>query len=409
MLIKIQHLLLLFSYFLLTSCSLLDYEAQSEIVGNISFLSGSIEVEGDQNSPIYIVLLKQHDTHWEVLNQYIVNHDRDFNFGLYPGKYIIGAYIDENRSHTKDNNESLSFYTQEGKSRPEVISFSEGEHVTVENFKVKNLVGEKESIIVSLPKIRENIGKITSLDNPMFAKENSTMGLWQPLTFLDTVGGGLFMLQPYSPDKTPILFVHGISGNPREFRDLIESLDTDIYQPWVLYYPSGFQLDVVSNYLLSSLNQLKSEYGFSDIHLIAHSMGGLMSRSFLMDHQKKKAKFDISLYMTINSPLNGLDSARTGVNSSPIVIASWRDLATNSDYIKKVHNWHIPKHLEYHLIFSYLPDEEGDGVVPMTSQLSLSLQDEATKIYGFQAGHAGVLKEDEFVVLFNKILSENRK
>ena len=154
---------------------------------------------------------------------------------------------------------------------------------------------------------------------------------------------------------------------------------------------------------------MKTEYNFADIYLITHSMGGLMSRSFLIKHQQDQAKFDVSLYMTINSPLYGMDSTRSGVESSPIVIASWRDLATDSDYIRKVHRWHIPDETAYHLVFSYLPGEEGDGVVPMSSQLSLSLQEDASKIYGFQAQHAQILQQDNFILRFHKILADTMK
>ena len=67
----------------------------------------------------------------------------------------------------------------------------------------------------------------------------------------------------------------------------------------------------------------------------------------------------------------------------------------------------MPDETAYHLVFSYLPGEEGDGVVPMNSQLSLSLQDEATKTYGFEAQHAQILKQEEFVQRFHKILAEH--
>ena len=102
-----------------------------------------------------------------------------------------------------------------------------------------------------------------------------------------------------------------------------------------------------------------------------------------------------------------MESAASGVNLSPIVIESWRDLDPSSDYIKKVHNWQVPDSIDYHLVFSYLPEQEGDGTVPLSSQLSLSLQEEATKIYGFESQHAQILKENDFIIRFNKILANH--
>jgi uncharacterized alpha/beta hydrolase family protein len=157
---------------------------------------------------------------------------------------------------------------------------------------------------------------------------------------------------------------------------------------------------MVSDYMIRALNQLHDQYRFDDIYLIAHSMGGLMVRSFLIKHQTVKASYSISKHMTINSPLYGMDSALSGVEHSPIVVPVWRDVASNSDYVQRIHQWEIPDSTQYALVFSYLKGEEGDGVVPLSSQISLSLQDQAEFFMGFQAQHAGVLKEPEFTQRF---------
>lgn len=395
--------------FAISACTLLELEKQSEQLEDIASISGTIETRGVKK-PVYVVLLKQYETHLEVLNQLILDNNNFYGFDLLPGNYIVGAYIDKNKNHLRDKNENLVLYSQ-GTNIFKNINLVADQHYIVENFSVNKAVNINgtDNIKIKLPKAQANIGKVVALTDSIFAQENSSLGLWQPLTFLDKFGGGLFMLQAYELNKTPVIFVHGALGNPNEFNQIIQTLDRNKYQPWVLYYPSGIQLDLVSDYLLSSLKQMKTEYDFVDIHLISHSMGGLMSRSFLMKHQQEQAKFDVSLYMTINSPLYGMDSARSGVESSPIVIASWRDLATDSDYIRRVHRWRMPDETAYHLVFSYLPGEEGDGVVPMNSQLSLSLQDEATKTYGFEAQHAQILKQEVFVQRFHKILAEHYK
>jgi len=399
--------------FFLTSCSLIEIKEQSVQLENVSYISGTID-SNNGTHPIYVVLLKQYETHVEVLNQTLLNDNNGYQFDLFPGRYIIGAYIDENKNGKREHTEKSALYSQDV-SLYQIIEVGSGEHSVLKSFSINKVINIRETLesggqdktTIHLSKAQSNIGKIVSLDDGIFVKDNSVIGLWYPLTFLDKLGGGLLMLQDYQQDKIPVIFVHGILGNPVEFRDLIQGLDRDKYQPWVLYYPSGIQLDLVSNYLLKSLNQLKEKHEFTDVYLIAHSMGGLMSRSFLMKHQEQDPEFDVSFYMTINSPLYGMTSATSGVEASPIVIASWRDLATGSDYIKKVHKWQVPSNTAYHLVFSYLSGEEGDGVVPLSSQLSLSLQDEATKIYGFQAQHAQILKDDDFIQRVNKILAKH--
>lgn len=388
------------------SCSLLDIKEQSEQLTDVATISGSLDI-ADNEAAIYAVLLSKTPTSVQIVSQVLLDEDNHYRFDLLPGNFIVGAYIDNNKNGKRDKNELYGLYSQSDKPY-QIITMGADEKRHLKSFNINRLLSldQEKKTPTDLAKSITNIGKVISLDDAIFLQENSELGLWQPLSFVEKIGGGLFMLQAYEEDKIPVIFIHGILGNPTEFEQIINQLDRDKYQPWVLYYPSGLQLDLVSDYLLSSLNQLNSQYVFSDINVIAHSMGGLMSRSFLMKHQAQAPDYSVSLYMTINSPLYGMQSATSGVESSPIIIPSWRDVAVNSDYIKRVHKWQIPSDTAYHLVFSFLPGEEGDGVVPLSSQLSLKLQEEATQIYGFQAQHAGVLKDEDFTKLFHQILAK---
>ena len=131
-----------------------------------------------------------------------------------------------------------------------------------------------------------------------------------------------------------------------------------------------------------------------------------MTRSLVMKHQSSQNSMNLAMVMTINSPLYGMDSAAKGVKSSPIVIPSWRDVARNSKFVETVHAWQWPKDIPYQMVFSYLPGEDGDGVVPLNSQLSQSLQQEAAHIQGFEAQHAGILSQQDFIAYFNQVLKK---
>jgi pimeloyl-ACP methyl ester carboxylesterase len=290
---------------------------------------------------------------------------------------------------------------------PTTITVAEKQTVNIGALAIKGPIETRTGIEVrnALTKVTANIGRVIALDDPMFSHENAAMGFWRPFDYADQYGGGLMMLQEYEEKKTPVVFVHGITGTGLEFEPVIASLDRERFQAWVLQYPSGVSLDLVSDYFLESLDQLHIRYQFPRVIVVAHSMGGLMARSFVMKHQQSGASYSLSMVMTINSPLYGMDSAAKGVKLSPIVIPAWRDVASGSDFVNKVHAWHWPREIPYHLVFSFLPHKEGDGVVPMRSQLSLSLQDEAVKIHGFQAQHAEVLRDDEFIKRFHSILS----
>lgn len=396
--------------FSLSACSLKTIKEQSTKVDSFAEINGEVQVSYQTDSPVMVAALTLLETNVNVINQVEIDGNGRYELNLLPGEYLIGSYVDANNNHKRDPNEDVVIHHNNGEVFSEIF-LDKNQTLTLPTLTINqgDNVQSDAKVKYNITKSKSNTGKVVSLDDPMFSRENSDLGLWKPFDFSKHVGGGLMFLQPYDKNKTPVLFVHGISGSPTEFKEAIAALDTDKFQPWIMYYPSGVRLELVSDYILSSLIKLESKYGFDNFHLISHSMGGLVTRTFLREHAAAKTKFNVSLYVTINSPLYGMESAASGVKTSPIVIASWRDLATGSDYIKAAHEWKIPKEIPYHLFFSYLPGKEGDGVVPLSSQLSLSLQEEAVRIYGSQGSHAGVLAEPEFVERLTKVILNPNK
>lgn len=135
-------------------------------------------------------------------------------------------------------------------------------------------------------------------------------------------------------------------------------------------------------------------------------MGGLVARSFI----KKYVAYNptniesLLLVMTINSPMNGMPAAASGVKHSPIVVPSWRDVEPGSEFLKDILSWDWPQSVPYYLVVSYMDDESGDGVAPLQSQSLLKLQEESTRTYIFNNNHVEILSDDNFLSLFNKIL-----
>jgi len=55
---------------------------------------------------------------------------------------------------------------------------------------------------------------------------------------------GLYTLEPYDPDRIPIVFVHGLISTARMWRNVVNELEFDPvlrarYQCWVFNYPTG--------------------------------------------------------------------------------------------------------------------------------------------------------------------------
>ena len=96
---------------------------------------------------------------------------------------------------------------------------------------------------------------------------------------------GLYMLQPYDPDRIPLVFVHGLISTPRMWRNVINEIETDPelrrrYQCWVFAYPTGNPPLYSALRLREALANVQQRYPDSkDMVLVGHSMGGILSRA----------------------------------------------------------------------------------------------------------------------------------
>ena len=151
----------------------------------------------------------------------------------------------------------------------------------------------------------------------------------------------------------------------------------------------------------------QNKYQFKQLAVVAHSMGGLVTRSFVKKfvEQYPKVSKNLKFVMTINSPMGGMPSAALGLKHSPIISSAWHDVAPGSEFLKGIHGWQWPKTIPYHLVFSFKEDKGGDGVVSIKSQLPPKLQSESARMYGFSNDHVGTLNDPAFLKLFNRLLA----
>jgi pimeloyl-ACP methyl ester carboxylesterase len=260
--------------------------------------------------------------------------------------------------------------------------------------------------------IRPSIGNIASLDSPLFSRERAELGLWTPFEFVEDGGAGIYFLEPWDPERVPVLFVHGINGSPRDFTALIEALDKERYQVWVLSYPTGLRLSWVARGMYQFLDVLRHQYEFDELHVVAHSMGGLVSRGAVnLCAQNRKCTY-LASYTTISTPWSGVDSASNGVKWAPTVVPVWRDLDPGSEYVTTLFDTDLPEDLPYHLLFGYRHDtvfgaESSDGVIKLRSQLRHEAQANAVSIRGYDEGHTSILENEAVLATVFGILDEN--
>ncbi len=256
-----------------------------------------------------------------------------------------------------------------------------------------------------------NIGAVTTLDNPAFSPENIQTGLWEPYKFVTSVPMGIFLLEEYDRHKVPVLFIHGISGAPTNFRRLIAGLDKTHCQPLVFYYPSGFRIHMIAGYLDKTLGQLCHTAGFRDLVIVAHSMGGLVARDFINMAATAKRKYRIKAFISISTPWAGHSAARAGVKYAPAVVPAWIDLAPGSPFLAGLFDTPLPPGMTRVLAFSYKGDSmftsgNNDGVVSLASQLRMEAQEESDIVRGFNRTHMGILEDPALAALINRTLKQ---
>jgi hypothetical protein len=94
---------------------------------------------------------------------------------------------------------------------------------------------------------------------------------------------GLRFLQPYDPERIPLVFVHGLMATDQMWVDVINDLEADPvlrgrYQYWEFGYPTGNPIAYSALKLREALAKVDKLYpNHQGYVLIAHSLGGVLS------------------------------------------------------------------------------------------------------------------------------------
>jgi pimeloyl-ACP methyl ester carboxylesterase len=333
------------------------------------------------------------------------NDDGTFQFRVRPGSYFLIGFLDRNGNRELDENEAATF---SGETEPQVLRVTPGQHFTAPSLELGRMLTFAEDTVLEYRNRawRGNIGRSVALDDEMFSRGYYQLGIWRPLDFMQRVGSGLFLLHRYDPKRPMVLLVHGQGGGPRDWSTLAPALRRNGMQVLIAYYPSGIGLDLVQDWIAGSILELRNRWGLDSLHVIGHSMGGLIARGLVATLNERQRGLLVRSLTTINSPMGGLQSARTGVARAPIVIPSWRSLAAGSDYLDHLSRWTPPADLPYVLVFTYRTGVSGDGVVPLSSQIPLWVQAQATVLRGFESEHGLALHDSRVVEFITKRLRD---
>lgn len=438
---------------LLTGCVFRTVRQQQERIDVLCRISGSVKTEHESDNPIFVGLFHREAEVPELVDLYALEGPGRWIFGVRPGTYGLGAFEDVNGDLKYKYGEPVlrlreehSFTCAPGEAKDDItlVIPTKGPPAARE-IDVEALWAEavkaflegteeekREREFFSLGLVTA-LGARADLGDPRFKAENGEKGLWRPLDFILDVQPGVYFLADYDKDKIPVLFVHGVSGTPLHFKYLIEHLDQGRFQPWVYYYPSGARLDAIAKHLNQVVAKLHVKHKFDKVFVVAYSMGGLVSRAYILGHYRgncddtgeehcvRAGKPQIPLFVSISTPWGGHEAAETGVKYAPAVIRSWRDVAPNSDFLRQifyetdpktrqVRRRPLPEHMSHHLLFGFkrndlLPGVSGDAVITLASQLRWEAQQDAERIYGFDCSHTGIITSPDVSELLNRILA----
>lgn len=104
------------------------------------------------------------------------------------------------------------------------------------------------------------------------------------------IKSGLFYMQPYEPDKIPIVLVHGTFSSPVAWAELANTLRADTvinrkYQIWNFFYDSGKRIGISAQELREALSAQVEKIdpegtnaALRQMVVIGHSQGGLLTK-----------------------------------------------------------------------------------------------------------------------------------
>jgi pimeloyl-ACP methyl ester carboxylesterase len=395
-------LLLALTGCLLCSCSLVRLRQSVKQHNASGVIAVKVTNPSTTATNYALALSRSHAGSNEMIGFQVVGADGLALFLLHVGHtYSVAAFSDLNGNGTSDGGEPARMVSNirptpfaESSNRADILTLTLITSNALPRGQKIVLPHENSKLGDALP---VSIGKIANLDEPKFSVEVGEMSMWQPYRFIEEEGFGIYFLDPYSPSKIPVLFVYGIGGSPQDWRTILQKIDRKKYQLWFYQYPTGFHLDKSANALANSLILLKQRYGFEHMDVVAHSMGGLVSRGGIQRAANLAKTNFVAHFISISTPWGGHELAQRGVKYMNYPVPSWQDMVPGSAYQKGILSKPLPAGTRYDLVFSYkssgafgLPDEN-DGVVSVQSELVPQVQQEARSVFGLHEDHKEIL------------------
>ncbi len=429
----------LVTVFSASGCVLLGVKEQREALQRFARIRGHVRTENPSTNPVVVLLARTVGAPEEIdpdtgrrpvvlIDHFPRARSGPFAFAAQPGTFRIAAFEDRNSNLIYDPGEPVlaglpDFEVAAGGRLDDVelvIPHDASLDITFDVL-AEQARTLKDQQNFSMGRFTV-LGEVVDLKDSRFGMASGRMGMWRFVDFLFEVGAGVYFLEPYDPSKIPVLFVHGMSGFPQEFSALMETIDRDRFQSWFYFYPSGVHLDGLSSHLTDIVTYLQNKHGFDEMAVVAHSMGGLVARSFLLKYWEQTQRRDIQVFVAISSPWGGSEST-AGIENLPeeLVVFSLYDMRPTSDFVKGLFRQPpdfkrprtLPGHTNFHMMYGFKRDERsfgpsGDHVLTLKSMTRIEALKEADyRALPLDYGHVDILKSGEAANRLNAILGES--
>jgi pimeloyl-ACP methyl ester carboxylesterase len=419
----------------ISGCMLRDAHRQMAQMDSACVITGTVVGDRDQPGPYIVLLVEGESPQWpdviRPVDHFVMDSGGGWVFAAQPDHYRILAFrsLDGQLAYAPGDplvihEDGQSLNCGPGLFEPAIdLVIADTDQPPLElsielSRQRDGFLGEGARMMASLGQATA-FGEVTTLDHSRFAFEVATDSLWRPVDFMLGGHAGVYFLEPYDPEREIVLLIHGINGSPRVFAELIASLDLERFQTWVYYYPSGIGLNENAEYLTNIMLELELRHGVDRLHVIAHSMGGLVARQFLLNRRQRQSPAEVETFIALSTPWGGHTAASRAVESSPIVLPVWKDLDPDSEFLASLfapsddpdRSSRLPESIRKFLLFSHHGGERltrgtSDGVISLSSLLRPEAQQVATLIYGIDASHAGILSHPDAILQVNRILEE---
>lgn len=388
-----------------SACTL--YRAHVDL-GNIEEMAhvvGTIEAPAGSNHPLFIGLFRDTGGEKSLTGYFVRYGSGPFRFITPPGNYHLFAFEDANATLAYEDGEA-SYYVGDRRLPvpiPGGATYDAGVvRLAARKVDVAELkAAARRDVTTSIELTSVHRGTIISLDDPRFTSATGREGMWTPLQAVVEHGTGIFFLEPYDPTRVPVIFVHGVSGTAGDFRTFAESLDPGKFQAWFFQYPSGARLENAASFLQAMIAEMQARHRFERYVVVAHSAGGLVSRSALLKIQKEGGAMPCA-FVTFSTPWAGVESAETGTRRSPVVLPAWIDLAPGSPFIQNLFDTPLRPSVSSYLFFGYSGGSGTDGAVALESMLRPAAQKQAARVTGLPETHRAILRSAESVRAVNE-------